>query len=198
MRPAAASASGAVPWVPTTGTPPRRWRHVSPRRSRIASGWSWRSLTRRLRPTRKAQHAEGSSNHDARFLANLWQMALRAEGEDALCLAELRGFEPLTPCMPSRDTSKSSLMKPRITSRHTEAVVVAGGVLRGLVWLELLPRCCPPNDRELHVPRCSTTPREEILKAARTGRHASQLGRDAGRTESRAGRPARRPRVRSG
>jgi len=24
----------------------------------------------------------------------------RAEGEDALCLVELRGFEPLTPCMP--------------------------------------------------------------------------------------------------
>jgi hypothetical protein len=29
--------------------------------------------------------------------------------------------------------------------------------------------------------------REEILKAARTGRHASQLGSGAGRTESRAG-----------
>jgi hypothetical protein len=27
-------------------------------------------------------------------------MTLRAEGEDALCLVELRGFEPLTPCMP--------------------------------------------------------------------------------------------------
>jgi hypothetical protein len=31
-------------------------------------------------------------------------------------------------------------MKPHITSRHTEAVVVTRGVLRGLVWLELLPR----------------------------------------------------------
>jgi hypothetical protein len=72
---------------------------------------------------------------------------------------ELRGFEPLTPCMPSRDPGKSSIMKPRITSRHTEAVVVTG-VLRGLVWFEPLPRCCPPNDRELHVPRCSTTPPE--------------------------------------
>ena len=61
-------------------------------------------------------------------------------------------------CMPSRDPGKSSIMKPRITSRHTEAVVVTRGVLRGLVWLELLPRCCPPNDRELHVPRWSTTP----------------------------------------
>jgi hypothetical protein len=27
-------------------------------------------------------------------------MAFRAVGEDALCLVELRGFEPLTPCMP--------------------------------------------------------------------------------------------------
>ena len=35
-----------------------------------------------------------------RLLAGCWQMALRAEGEDALCLVELRGFEPLTPCMP--------------------------------------------------------------------------------------------------
>jgi hypothetical protein len=65
---------------------------------------------------------------------------------------------PLTSCMPSRDPGKSSIMKPRITSRHTEAVVVTRGVLRGLVWLELLPRCCLPNDGELHVPRCSTTP----------------------------------------
>jgi hypothetical protein len=40
--------------------------------------------------------------------------------------------------------------------------------------------------------------REEILKAARTGRHAGQLGSGAGRTECRAGRPAPRPRVRSG
>jgi hypothetical protein len=47
---------------------------------------------------------------------------------------------PLTSCMPSRDPGKSSIMKPRITSRHTEAVVVTRGVLRGLVWLELLPR----------------------------------------------------------
>ena len=31
---------------------------------------------------------------------NLWQMALRAGVEVALSLVELRGFEPLTPCMP--------------------------------------------------------------------------------------------------
>src|SRR4029450_10303310 len=34
------------------------------------------------------------------LLADCWQTTLRAEGEDALCLVELRGFEPLTPCMP--------------------------------------------------------------------------------------------------
>jgi hypothetical protein len=48
---------------------------------------------------------------------------------------------------------------------------------------------------------CAVAPpqvREEILKAARTGRHARQLGSGAERTESRAGRPARRPRLRSG
>jgi hypothetical protein len=39
----------------------------------------------------------------AALLVNLWQMTLRAEGGDALCLVELRGSEPLTPCMPSRD-----------------------------------------------------------------------------------------------
>jgi hypothetical protein len=54
-------------------------------------------------PSRAAQHSECSSGHGPRFLANLWQMALRAEGEDALCLVELRGFEPLTPCMPYTD-----------------------------------------------------------------------------------------------
>jgi hypothetical protein len=33
-------------------------------------------------------------------LANLWQTALSGSAADALCLVELRGFEPLTPCMP--------------------------------------------------------------------------------------------------
>jgi hypothetical protein len=36
-------------------------------------------------------------------------MALRAEGEDALCLVELRGFEPLTPCM---EISSKSVDEP--------------------------------------------------------------------------------------
>jgi hypothetical protein len=37
-------------------------------------------------------------------------MALRAEGGDALCLVELRGFEPLIPCMPC---SFSAVRSPR-------------------------------------------------------------------------------------
>jgi hypothetical protein len=66
-------------------------------------------------------------------------------------VVELRGFEPLTPCMPSRDPDRSGPTKPRITRHATEAVVVTCGVWRGLVRLQLLPTCCPPNDHE-HAP----------------------------------------------
>jgi hypothetical protein len=62
-----------------------------------------------------------------------------------LCLVELRGFEPLTPCMPSRNPGTSAPTQPRITRHHTETVVVTHGVSHGLVRLELLPRCCPPT-----------------------------------------------------
>jgi hypothetical protein len=34
------------------------------------------------------------------LLADCWQTMLRSEVKDALCLVELRGFEPLTPCPP--------------------------------------------------------------------------------------------------
>ena len=37
-----------------------------------------------------------------------WQTTLRAGVEDGLCLVELRGFEPLTPCVPSRDPDHST------------------------------------------------------------------------------------------
>jgi hypothetical protein len=37
-----------------------------------------------LEATRAVQHSECSRGHWPRFLANLWQMALRAEGEDEL------------------------------------------------------------------------------------------------------------------
>jgi len=34
------------------------------------------------------------------LLADCWQTTLRVGAEDAKCLVELWGFEPLTPCMP--------------------------------------------------------------------------------------------------
>jgi hypothetical protein len=99
--PAASASSGAAPWALTTGTPPPRWPAASPRPSSSGSGWCWRSLSRPLRHSRAAQHSECSSGHGPRFWANLCNGAqIRAGVEDALCLVELRGFEPLTPCMP--------------------------------------------------------------------------------------------------
>jgi hypothetical protein len=50
-------------------------------------------------------------------------------------VVELRGFEPLTPCMPSRNPGKSASTKPRITSHHTEGVVGTRGVPCGIVRL---------------------------------------------------------------
>ena len=75
-------------------------------------------------------------------LANLWQMTLRAEVEDTLCLVELRGFEPLTPCMPSRDPHHSAHHKAlRSKPLHQS--------MRAVVWwfvwarrAELLRGCC--------------------------------------------------------
>jgi hypothetical protein len=46
------------------------------------------------------------------ILANLWQTTLSGGPVDALCLVELRGFEPLTPCMPSRDPRHSTHHEP--------------------------------------------------------------------------------------
>jgi site-specific DNA recombinase len=60
-------------------------------------------------------------------------------------VVELRGFEPLTPCMPSRNPSRSAPTKPYIAGHSTEVVLVTRGVSRGLVRLELLPPCCPPQ-----------------------------------------------------
>jgi integrase len=65
------------------------------------SSGCWRSLSRPFRRSRTAQHTECSRDYGPRCLANLWQPALKAVGEDTLCLVELRGFEPLTPCTPS-------------------------------------------------------------------------------------------------
>jgi hypothetical protein len=41
------------------------------------------------------------------LLADCWQTTLRAEGGDAKCLVELRGFEPLTPCADHPNTSNA-------------------------------------------------------------------------------------------
>ena len=70
------------------------------RRSSSGSRCCWRSLSRpsRAHPNRSTQRVFWRL--PAALLVNLWQMTLRAEGGDALCLVELRGFEPLTPCMP--------------------------------------------------------------------------------------------------
>jgi hypothetical protein len=99
--------------------------------------------------------------------------------------------------MPSRNPGRSATTKPRITSRHTEAVVVTRGVLRGLVWLELLPRCCPPNDGELHVPRCGTTRPEDEEPDPRIPLGAGH-GLLEGPGDRRPGRASRTPRPRRG
>jgi hypothetical protein len=72
---------------------------------------------------------------EASFLANLWQTALRAKLGDALRLVELRGFEPLTPCMPSM---RGWFTKPcRTPCPHTTAQVA--GAAEGWVvgWREV-------------------------------------------------------------
>jgi hypothetical protein len=72
-------------------------------------------------------------------------------------VVELRGFEPLTPCMPSRDPGKSSTMKPHITRHHSEAIVVMRGVSRGLMRLEMLPLCCRRT-----IVRCAAAEAAEV------------------------------------
>ena len=81
-------------------TPAQRSTAPARRRSSSGSRWCSRSLSRPSRAARTAQHRECSSGHGPRFLANLWQLALRAGVKVALCLVELRGLNPLTPCMP--------------------------------------------------------------------------------------------------
>jgi hypothetical protein len=62
-------------------------------------------------------------------LANLWQATLSGRPGVALCLVELRGFEPLTPCMPSRECPYERSWSPSF------AVLMAGS---------RLSRCGPP------------------------------------------------------
>jgi hypothetical protein len=47
-------------------------------------------------------------------------------GEPMTCcdvVVELRGFEPLTPCMPSRNPGRWSTTKPCVASRLTRAML---------------------------------------------------------------------------
>jgi hypothetical protein len=59
---------------------------------------------------------------------NLWQMARRAEVEDALCLVELRGFEPTLACHRGILTTK-----PRVAGHCTRAGGLAFGDSFGFV-----------------------------------------------------------------
>jgi integrase-like protein len=78
-----------------------------------------------VHPSRSTRRV--SNDHGPRFLANLWQMALRARGEDALCLVELRGFEPLTPCMP---LTSQPLTTQRVPARCLSSALVS----RRMAW----------------------------------------------------------------
>jgi len=46
------------------------------------------------------------------LLADCWQTTLRAGAGDAKCLVELRGFEPLTPCMPLASQPLTTQLAP--------------------------------------------------------------------------------------
>jgi hypothetical protein len=48
-------------------------------------------------------------------------------------------------------------MQPCITGHNTKAVAVTRGVSRSLVRLEVLPGCCPPNDREAVAKEAETS-----------------------------------------
>jgi hypothetical protein len=94
------------------------------------------------RPTRTDQRHRVFQQPRGRFLASFRQMALRAEGEDASCLVELRGFEPLTPCMPSRDAHHSAHHEPWCSRALHQGM---RAVVWWFAWLrraELLRICC--------------------------------------------------------
>jgi hypothetical protein len=67
-------------------------------------------------------------------------------------VVELRGFEPLTPCMPSRNPSTAPTTHPCVAGPCAIAVVLARGGSRGLVRLDLLPRCCRPTTLGMKSP----------------------------------------------
>ena len=75
-------------------------------------------------------------------LANLWQTTLGGSAADALCLVELRGFEPLTPCMPSRDPHHSAHHKALRSWMFQRAKKTGAWWLVGIPGAELLRACC--------------------------------------------------------
>ena len=82
-----------------------------------------RELALETHPNRSTQRV--SKPPRAAFSGNLWQTTLRAEVEDALCLVEPRGVEPLTSCMPCH---------PRRFTRSSAALLgTTSSLLRGLV-----------------------------------------------------------------
>ena len=93
VRPAPRVASGSLP---ARGRPPQAAarragvEHLCRKSSRRLPSWETSDT-----PNRSAQRVTSG-----RQGVRLWHTTLRAEVEDALCLVELRGFEPLTPCMP--------------------------------------------------------------------------------------------------
>jgi hypothetical protein len=82
------------------------------------------------------------------ILANLWQATAEGNPADALCLVELRGFEPLTPCMPSRDPRHGAHHEPsRSRALHQSRKTGAWW----FVWVrraELLRGCCAESLEE--------------------------------------------------
>jgi hypothetical protein len=94
----------AVVWLPARGRPPQAaarraglesfCRGSSHDASSDAEGSKAAELV-------SAQSVQAVANSGT--LANLWQATLSGSPGEALWLVELRGFEPLTSCMPSRD-----------------------------------------------------------------------------------------------
>ena len=95
----------------TTATRPRRWPPGSSWPPRIAWWLSSASLSRWWRPSQPGCHVMCSDNYGRRFLANLWQMAVRGSlsMQEAGCWTRPHlvvgveppaGIEPATPSLP--------------------------------------------------------------------------------------------------
>jgi hypothetical protein len=149
------------------------YRHTTPEmaaRSATAIGsasrWCRGSLSRPLRSSRVVQHSECSSGYGSRFLANLWQTALRAGVEDALCLVELRGFEPLTPCMPWTVWRLQKCSPRAFAQVNRQAKGAAGD--RGCPWLSPAPcpKCAPggPETAEHAAAVCSAVAEPALIQ----------------------------------